>query len=59
MTFQTPGHGEWFVLMNDFHFIDSTMAGNATDAMIDVSGMIEKHEVRLVVNLQPRDWHAA
>src|SRR6056297_740070 len=57
VAFNTPRHRQLLVLINHFHLIDSTMAGLATDARVDVRGMIEIDKFRQVVNSLPS--HAA
>ena len=48
-----PSHRKFFVLVNDFHLIDPAMATLTTDAGINVSGVVEVHELRQVVNAFP------
>lgn len=50
---EAPLHRHRFDLSDDFHFVDSAVAGNTTDPAVDVSGVIEVNKVRKVVNSFP------
>ena len=53
---KTPLHRERFFLLDDFHLVDATVTGHATDSPSDMSCVIEVHEVRQVVNAFPLNW---
>tara|TARA_R110002072_G_scaffold35608_3_gene105235 strand:+ start:8071 stop:8799 length:729 start_codon:yes stop_codon:yes gene_type:complete len=53
VTSDTPCHRQLLVLVHDFHLVDASVAGNATDARIHVCGVIEVNEFRQVVNSLP------
>ena len=55
MAIETPFHRHRLDLRDDFHLIDSAMAGNAADAARDVDTMVEVHEVREIMNAFPHD----
>ena len=52
---ETPAHGLRLIVANDFHFINTTMAGHAGDAAVQVGAVIEIHVVRSFVDFDPRD----
>src|SRR3954454_13751766 len=59
MAIQAEGHAERLGVVNFIHLVDLRMALNATDAAVDVNGMIEIDEIRDAVDLHPFDWFAA
>ena len=55
---QAPAHRKRFLLVNDVHMVDLTVATDAADPAIDVHGMIEIREIRYLMNLDPVNWIA-
>lgn len=53
---QAPAHRERFLLVNNVHVVDLTVATHAADPAIDVYSVIEIREVRHLVDLDPVDW---
>lgn len=51
---ETPLHRHRLDLSYDFHLVNATVAGNATDALVDVSTVIEVNKVRQIMNSLPR-----
>lgn len=56
MAFEAPGHAERLFVLDHFHLIDSTMAGDAADATVDVGRVIEVDKVRQAMHLDPFNW---
>jgi len=54
MAIEAPFHRKRFDLGYDFHLVDSTVAGNATDAFVHVGTVIEVNKVRQVVDSLPQ-----
>ena len=48
-----PGHRQLLVLVHDFHLVDATVAADATDARIDVGGVVEKDVFGQIVDSFP------
>ena len=55
VTIEAPLHRHGFDLGDDFHFVDPAVAGNATDAAVDVRGVIEVNKVRKVMDALPQN----
>ena len=53
MAFNAPCHRQLLRLIDDFHLVDTTVTGNAANASVDVSGVIEVNKLRQVVNTLP------
>ena len=53
---QAKFHTVGFGMVNSFHLVHLTMTLEATNATIDMNGMIEEHIVRSLVNTYPGDW---
>ncbi len=54
MAIEAPFHRKRLDLCYDFHFVDSTMAGNTTDSFVDMSTVVEVNKVGQVVNPLPQ-----
>ena len=55
VTFDAPGHRKLFVLVDNFHLVDATVATLATHSRVHVGRVIEVDELRQVVNALPTD----
>lgn len=55
MTLQAPSHREWRNLADSIHVLYRPMALLASNTREDVLAVIEVHEVREVMNLDPAD----
>ena len=55
VTVETPAHRVRFSLVDHLHLINLAMTGLAGDSPIDVSRMVEKHVVRILVHPHPLD----
>src|SRR5580704_8230512 len=53
MAVQTPTHRKRFFLVNDIHMVHLAVATHATDASVDMHGMIEIRKVRHLVDFHP------
>ena len=53
MTLQAEGHAERLGMVHFFHLINPTMAFDATDAPVDVNGVVEIHVIGCLVNTNP------
>src|SRR2546430_17210780 len=53
MALQAPPHGQRLRLFHLRHLVDAAMAGDATDTLLHVDGMVEGDEVRKLVDLVP------
>ena len=49
-----PSHRQLFMLIDDFHLVDATVAGLAADTRVHVSSVVEIDEFRQVVDSFPR-----
>jgi hypothetical protein len=58
MTGETPTHTEGFLMFNDPHLVDLAMAAHATDATVDMQGMIEEGVVWQAMHAFPFDGEA-
>ena len=58
MAFQTPTHAVRLRVVDHFHMIHMSVAGDATDPTIHVDGMVEVNVIGRFVNPHPRDWVA-
>lgn len=56
MAVQTPAHAQRLRLTNFFHLVDAAMAGNASNALSYVNGVIEVGMLRKHVHLHPLNW---
>ena len=56
MAIQTKCHTQMFSVRNFLHLVDSPMAIYATDAAIDVDGVIEVSIIRHFMNTSPWYW---
>jgi hypothetical protein len=55
MAIDTPSHRQLFGLINLIHRVDAAVTGNATNAPINVRGMVKKDEVREIMHADPRN----
>ena len=53
MAFQAPLHLQGFCLIHQGHLVDGAVTGVAADALGDVNAVIEKNEVRELINAGP------
>ena len=53
MAFETPLHVKRLRFPGDRHLVDSTVTGRAADAFCDMDTVIEKGEVRQIVDTIP------
>lgn len=53
MALKTPPHVQSGVLVNKSHLINATMALCATDAFVDVGGVVEVNEAGQIVDFDP------
>lgn len=58
VTLKAPAHAERFVLVDNFHGVDSAMTLHTTDATVDVGRVIEVRVVRQIMDLDPLHRHA-
>ena len=52
---KAPLHRHRLDLSHDFHLVNSTVTGNATDTLVDVSTVVEVNEVWQVMDSLPRN----
>ena len=55
MTIEAERHAQRFILADFIQFVNVAMAMNATDAAINVNGVIKEHKIGCFVNLNPRN----
>src|SRR3954465_15000486 len=53
MTIQAPAHIERVRFPGERHFIDSAVAGGATDALLHVNAVVEEHKIRHLIDPLP------
>ena len=53
VAFEAEGHAERLGVADLVHLVDAAVAFEATDAAVDVDGMVEVNEARQLVNLDP------
>ena len=55
MAFETPSHTVRFGVVDHFHVVHMSVAGDATDPTIHVDGMVEVNVIGRFVNSHPRN----
>lgn len=55
VTVQTPGHAEWFSLVDNFHPVDPAVAGLTSHSDTDVDFVVEVSVIGKVMNPDPLD----
>jgi len=55
MALETPTHAVGLGVVDDFHVVDLTVAGDATDTSVYVNRMVEIDVIRSFVNPDPGD----
>lgn len=58
MALQAKGHAEGLCLPHLIHFVNVAMTMHATDAAVNVHGVIEVNEIRHFVDLHPGNGFA-
>ncbi len=58
VTLETPAHAELFLLVDHFHLVNATMAGNTAYPSRDMRAVVEIGIVRQVVYLDPFDGNS-
>ena len=55
MTFDAPLHEQRRVAPHQWHHVDSTMARDASNSLLDMNAVIEVHKIRQIVHPCPLD----